>query len=63
MAHNHPSGEPAPSLDDVTLTRAAIAAGRTLGIAVLDHLIIGRDVGEGVKTVSLREQSDLGWDS
>jgi DNA repair protein RadC len=40
-AHNHPSGDPTPSPDDVDITRRLIAAGDVLGIAVLDHIIVG----------------------
>jgi DNA repair protein RadC len=39
--HNHPSGDPMPSLEDRQLTDRLVAAGRLLGIRVLDHLIIG----------------------
>ena len=39
--HNHPSGDPTPSPDDVELTRRLAAAGDVLGIQLLDHLIIG----------------------
>ncbi len=41
MVHNHPSGDPSPSRADIDVTRAIIAAGRQMGIAVHDHLIIG----------------------
>ncbi|QPC81119.1 DNA repair protein RadC [Phototrophicus methaneseepsis] len=41
LAHNHPSGNPSPSPEDVALTRELIAASKLLDIAVLDHLIIG----------------------
>lgn len=41
VAHNHPSGEPIPSDEDRELTSRLIAAGKTLAIPVLDHLIIG----------------------
>jgi DNA repair protein RadC len=41
LVHNHPSGDPAPSPDDLHLTAEAVAAGRLLDIAVLDHLVIG----------------------
>ncbi len=51
VAHNHPSGDPTPSAEDLAITRDLIAAGRLLGIEVLDHLIIGRG-----RYVSLREQ-------
>ncbi len=41
VAHNHPSGDPAPSPDDVAVTRAMVQAGKLLDVDVLDHLIIG----------------------
>jgi len=40
LAHNHPSGDPQPSAQDVEFTRAMVEAGRVLGIDVLDHLIV-----------------------
>lgn len=43
IVHNHPSGDPTPSPDDLHLTSEAIAAGRLLDISVLDHIVIGRD--------------------
>lgn len=42
LVHNHSSGDPTPSPDDLHLTATAIAAGRLLDIEVLDHLVIGR---------------------
>jgi DNA repair protein RadC len=39
--HNHPSGDPRPSVDDVALTRQLVAAGEVMGIEVVDHLILG----------------------
>lgn len=51
LAHNHPSGDPTPSPEDLRLTASAIAAGRLLDIEVLDHLVIG-----GSRFVSLRGQ-------
>ncbi len=51
LAHNHPSGDPSPSPEDVRLTREAVAAGKLLGIEVLDHLIIGQG-----RYVSLKER-------
>ncbi len=42
LCHNHPSGSPDPSPEDVALTREAVRAGRLLDIEVLDHLIVGR---------------------
>jgi len=53
LVHNHPSGDPTPSPEDVEMSRALAAAGRLLDIALLDHLIIGRGAW-----VSLR---DLGF--
>ena len=41
MAHNHPSGDPTPSSDDIRTTREAARAGALLGIEVVDHLVFG----------------------
>lgn len=41
LVHNHPSGDPSPSRADIEITKAIAAAGKPLGIAVHDHLIIG----------------------
>ena len=49
--HNHPSGDPTPSPQDVAITRAMIEAGKLLDIEVLDHLVIGMG-----KYVSLKEK-------
>ena len=43
FVHNHPSGEPSPSAEDVELTERLRAAGELLGVRVLDHVIIGRE--------------------
>jgi len=51
LAHNHPSGDPTPSPEDVSLTRAAQQAGRLLDIEVLDHIVIGLN-----KFVSLKDR-------
>jgi DNA repair protein RadC len=51
VAHNHPSGDPTPSPDDVAVTRAIVQAGKLLDIDVLDHLVIGQG-----KWVSLKER-------
>lgn len=40
VAHNHPSGDPAPSPEDVNVTRQLVQAGKLLDIELLDHLII-----------------------
>ena len=44
FAHNHPSGDPTPSSEDIAVTAQLREAGRILGINVLDHLIIGAGV-------------------
>ncbi len=51
VVHNHPSGDPTPSPDDVAVTRAIVQAGKLLDIDVLDHLVIG-----GGKFISLKER-------
>ena len=40
LAHNHPSGDPEPSEDDLTITKRLTEAGKILGIEVIDHIII-----------------------
>ncbi len=49
VVHNHPSGDPTPSPDDVALTKAIREAGKLLDIEVLDHLIIGRGTHVSLK--------------
>jgi DNA repair protein RadC len=51
VAHNHPSGDPTPSPEDIALTREIFRAGQLLGIELLDHLVVSR-----TRYVSLREQ-------
>lgn len=51
LVHNHPSGDPTPSPDDLHLTAEAVAAGRLLDVPLLDHLIIGHEA-----FVSLRDR-------
>ncbi len=51
VAHNHPSGDPTPSPDDVAVTRGIVQAGKLLDIDVLDHLVIGQG-----RFVSLKER-------
>ena len=43
VAHNHPSGDPAPSDQDIAITKRLIEASRIIGIKLLDHIIAGRD--------------------
>lgn len=42
VMHNHPSGDPTPSKEDITVTERMVEAGKLIGVHVLDHLIIGR---------------------
>jgi DNA repair protein RadC len=51
VAHNHPSGDPTPSPEDVLITRQIVEAGKLLDVDVLDHLVIGRG-----RYVSMRER-------
>ncbi|MFZ5810217.1 MAG: RadC family protein [Chloroflexota bacterium] len=51
VVHNHPSGDPTPSAEDVALTRGIIQAGQLLDISVLDHLVVGKN-----RYVSLKER-------
>lgn len=41
VAHNHPSGDPEPSVEDITLTKRLVGCGELLGIPLLDHIIVG----------------------
>lgn len=41
LVHNHPSGEPTPSKEDISITKRLIESGKILGISVLDHIVIG----------------------
>lgn len=52
VAHNHPSGDPTPSPEDIAVTREMVQAGKILDIEVLDHVV----VGAGKKYVSLKER-------
>ena len=49
VAHNHPSGDPTPSREDIEITKKLCEAGKMIGIEVLDHVIIGYDRNYGFK--------------
>jgi len=51
LAHNHPSGDPTPSNDDIVTTRRLVEAGKILGIAVVDHVIVTKDNYSSLKNV------------
>jgi DNA repair protein RadC len=62
LAHNHPSGDPAPSAEDIRLTKQLVAAGRMVGIPVLDHVILGRSqTAGGDDFASLRESGSVNF--
>lgn len=54
VMHNHPSGDPTPSKEDVKATERAVEAGRIIGIEVLDHIIVGDE-----RYCSLKERGNI----
>ena len=59
LMHNHPSGDPTPSHEDIALTKRVIAAGKLMGVSCLDHVIIG---GQNGATYSMREEKIVDFD-
>lgn len=55
MAHNHPSGDPNPSKEDMGITKRLVEAGEILGIKIIDHII----VGDGDRYYSFKENDHL----
>ena len=55
VAHNHPSGDPTPSAEDVRATRQLVETGKIVGIQLLDHIVIGGKKPHPAPYVSLRE--------
>ncbi len=53
MAHNHPSGDPTPSKSDIDMTRQVAEAAQKLGIALHDHVIVGRKEHASFKALGL----------
>ncbi len=53
LIHNHPSGDPSPSQTDIQMTRQIVSLGKSLNVAVHDHLIIGRDGFTSFKSLQL----------
>lgn len=53
LVHNHPSGDPTPSRADIDMTQQVVEAGRALGVAVHDHIIIGRDGQASLRALKL----------
>lgn len=54
LVHNHPSGNPQPSKEDINITKRLVEAGKLIGIEVLDHIIIGDNV-----YISLKENNNM----
>lgn len=56
LGHNHPSGDPTPSAEDIKVTKQLVAAGEVMGIKILDHIVIGQERPNcGSWFLSLRE--------
>ena len=53
LVHNHPSGDPTPSRADIDMTRQIAAVAKPLGIAVHDHIIVGRDGHASLKGLGM----------
>ena len=63
LIHNHPSGDPTPSSEDIKLTRQLIQTGKVVGIKVLDHLVLGRRTAKEPRDyLSLRESRTVEFD-
>lgn len=57
VAHNHPSGEPTPSAEDIHVTKTLVSAGKLLDLELLDHIVVG-----GARYVSMKERG-LGFEA
>jgi DNA repair protein RadC len=53
LVHNHPSGDPTPSADDIAMTRQAVAAGELLDVEVLDHVILAQGRFASMKSLKM----------
>lgn len=53
VAHNHPSGDPTPSPEDIQITKRLVEAGKIMGITVIDHIIIGSSCWTSMKSKGL----------
>jgi len=53
VAHNHPSGDPAPSKEDIKLTQRLVEAGKIMGIDLLDHIVIGNNSFSSLKEMGV----------
>jgi len=62
VAHNHPSGDPTPSVEDIRITRQLVSAGQAVHIKVLDHVVLGSPINGAPAFVSLREHGLVDFD-
>jgi len=53
LVHNHPSGDPTPSADDIAMTQQAIEAGELLDVDVLDHIVLAHGRFESMKSLKV----------
>ena len=56
LVHNHPSGDPTPSAEDLRITNQLVQAGKIVDIKILDHIIIGRTSESNKGILSMREE-------
>lgn len=63
LVHNHPSGDPSPSAEDLKLTRQIVQAGQIIGIKLLDHIVLGRTgIPNRKDYMSIRESGCVTFD-
>jgi DNA repair protein RadC len=65
VVHNHPSGDPEPSKEDIRFTEALVRAGQLLDINILDHIIVGKNTFRSIRRmgqVSFKTSSGRSWD-
>jgi DNA repair protein RadC len=63
LVHNHPSGDPTPSAEDITITKRLVEAARIIGIKVLDHVVVGAPGPDTPGYLSLRERGLVNFDA
>lgn len=59
LAHNHPSGDPTPSSADIKMTRTIVHALRPLGVDVIDHVIVGRELHASFRRLGLMSEANI----
>jgi len=62
VAHNHPSGDPEPSREDIAVTERLVEAGKLLGVPILDHVVVGEQREDGThRHFSLRGNASVSF--